>query len=320
MQERILEAIMFEPILKVKHLLVVGGTGFIGRWVVRGGIERGYRVSVLSRNLPEPIRKIEGVDYLKADISDRKSMLRAFETQQITHVVNLGGDINHSQYRNGGRKVIDTHFNGVLNLVHSLDWKHLECFTQIGSSDEYGNAHAPQLEVQTCSPISNYSFAKLATNQFLQMLHRTEGFPAIMLRLFLVYGPGQDQQRFFPQIISACLNNKPFPTSYGEQLRDFCYVEDIVKGVFLALESKDCYGEIFNLASGLPISIRSMIEHTINLVGSGLPEYGKVQYRVGENMALYANVEKADTLLKWKPTTSLDEGLRKTVEYFRGDS
>ena len=88
----------------------------------------------------------------------------------------------------------------------------------------------------------------------------------------------------------------------------------------MALESKDCYGEIFNLVSGLPISIRSMIEHTVNLVGGGLPEYGKVQYRVGENMALYANVEKADTLLKWKPTTSLDEGLSKTVEYFRGDS
>ena len=316
----VMEALMSKPVLKVKHLLVIGGMGFIGRWVVRGGINRGYHVSVLARNSPEHITTIEGVNYLRADVSDRNSILRAVQPHQITHVINLSGDINHVQYCNGGREVIDDHFNGVLNLVQGLDWEHLECFIQIGSSDEYGNAPAPQYEDQTCTPISNYSFAKLAANQFLQMLHRTESFPVIMLRLFLVYGPGQGQQRFLPQIILACINNNRFSTSYGEQIRDFCYVEDIVNGMFLALESKDCYGEIFNLASGLPISIRSMIERTINLANGGFPDYGKVKYRLGENMALYANVAKAANLLKWRPTTNLVEGLKRTVEYYRDGS
>ena len=80
--------------------------------------------------------------------------------------------------------------------------------------------------------------------------------------------------KILPQIISACIKNETFPTSYGEQLRDFCYVEDIVNGIFLALDSKNSYGEIFNLASGVPVSIRSMIDRITNLLDGGLPKYG----------------------------------------------
>ena len=304
---------------KEKQLLVVGGTGFIGRWIVQRGVENGYQVSVLTRSFPEESNKIDDVDYLQADISSREEVLQAIESKPITHVVNLGGDINHAQYRNGGREVIDSHFTGVLNLVQSLNWGHLKSFVQIGSSDEYGSAPAPQDETQTCSPISSYSFAKLAATEFLQMLHRTENFPVIIFRLFLVYGPGQDKQRFLPQIISACLDNKTFPTSKGEQLRDFCYVEDVVRAIFLALESEGCYGQIFNLASGVPVSIHSMIDRITNSVGSGMPEFGKTQYRVGESMALYADIRKIHEWLEWQPTTKLEDGLKKTIEYYRGD-
>ena len=69
-------------------------------------------------------------------------------------------------------------------------------FVQIGSSDEYGNIKAPQHEESREHPISPYSIGKLASTQFLQMLHRTEGFPAVILRPFLIYGPGQDNKRF----------------------------------------------------------------------------------------------------------------------------
>ena len=275
---------MLETTSQEKQLLVVGGMGFIGQWVVLSGVKRGYNVYILSRNTQEPLNNAQNVNYLKADLLDYEAVLRVLHNKKITHVVNLGGDINHSQFRNGGKQVIDAHFNGMLNLVHCLNWDYLKCFVQIGSSDEYGNAPAPQHEDQICVPISNYSLAKLAANEFLQMLYRTENFPAIVLRLFLVYGPGQDKQRFLPQIISACINNETFPTSYGEQLRDFCYVEDIANGIFLALESKKCYGQIFNLGSGNPVSIHSMIERVVNIVNAGLPDYGKFPYRVGENI------------------------------------
>ena len=92
------------------------------------------------------------------------------------------------------------------------------------------------------------------------MLNKTEKFPCSTLRIFLTYGPGQDKKRFLPQIISGCLANKSFATSRGEQLRDFCYIDDVVDAIFLCLENESSYGEIYNVGSGKPIQIKTMIE------------------------------------------------------------
>ena len=112
----------------------------------------------------------------------------------------------------------------------------------IGSSDEYGSNRAPQNEMQRESPISPYSFGKTASSHFLEMLNRIDNFPSCSLRLFLVYGPGQNDHRFIPQIIEGCLSDNIFNTSKGEQIRDFCFVEDIVEGreAIISLETANC--------------------------------------------------------------------------------
>ena len=152
---------------------------------------------------------------------------------------------------------------------------------------------APQHEDLRKQPISQYSLAKVANTQFLQMLYRTEKFPATTLRLFFTYGPGKDKERFFPQIINGCLEDSEFPTSAGEQLRDFCYmgatvdasrflpqiirgcldntkfptsageqyrdfcyIEDTIRAFLKALVEPEVEGEVFNVASGKPVSIR----------------------------------------------------------------
>ena len=136
------------------------------------------------------------------------------------------------------------------------------------------------------------------------MLYRTERFPVVILRLFLVYGPGQDSSRFLPQIIKGCFSGKEFETSLGEQLRDFCYIDDITDGILKTLKCNDVNGEVINLASGDPVSIRSVIEKVRNYIGKGRPIFGKIAYRPGENMKLYADTSKAESLLKWKSTTT----------------
>jgi len=89
-------------------------------------------------------------------------------------------------YSEGGRKHLEEHFTSLKNLIEILPRDHLKAFIQIGSSDEYGNAPAPQHEGLRESPISPYSIGKVAATHFLQMLHRTENFPATILRLFLL--------------------------------------------------------------------------------------------------------------------------------------
>ena len=168
-------------------------------------------------------------------------------------------------------------------------------------------------------PLSPYSLAKVAGTHFLQMLHRTEKFPALILRLFLTYGPGQDSSRFLPQIIRGCLDNTKFPTSAGEQYRDFCYVEDTVQAILLALITNKAVGEVINVASGEAVSIQTMIDNVCEFTSSGKPQYGEVPYRNGENMALYANVEKAEKYLQWKPQSKLDQGLQETIDWYKNN-
>jgi nucleoside-diphosphate-sugar epimerase len=146
------------------------------------------------------------------------------------------------------------------------------------------------------------------------MLFRTEGLPATTLRLFLTYGPGQDERRFVPQVIRGCLGRESFPASRGEQLRDFCFVQDTVEAVFAACLTPAARGEVINVASGQPVTIRHVVETIQRLVGGGCAEFGRIAYRPGENMALYADIAKARSLLGWEPRVSLAEGLAITAQ------
>ncbi len=297
------------------RLLVVGGNGFIGRHVVNHAVGLGWSVTSLNLSVePKGEERHLGVCYLAADIADRGALDKALAEPTFDYVVNCGGYIDHRLFFRGGRSVLDAHFRGVLNLVEVLDRKALRAFVNIGSSDEYGNSPAPQRETQREAPISPYSLGKVAATHFLQMLYRTEDFPATTLRLFLTYGPGQGDRRFLPQIIKGCIEGRSFPTSAGQQLRDFCFVGDIVDAVFAAFSRPKARGEVINVASGTAVSIRQVIEMVRNFVGRGVPQFGEVAYRAGENMELYADISKARALLDWEPKVSLEMGLKKTIQ------
>jgi len=300
-----------------KRLLLVGGTGFIGMHITKEALIRGYQVSIISKKHKPLSERLDGVEYLTIDISLKENLFHVLRGQTFHYVINLGGYIDHSNYFDGGGKVFDIHFTGTKNLVDCLNKRNLISFIQIGSSDEYGDNPAPQNESQRESPISPYSFAKTAATHLLQMLYKTEKFPVVILRPFLVYGPGQEGNRFIPQIIQGCLNDDKFPVSQGEQLRDFCFIDDIVNVVFLSLNNTDAQGEVINIASGELISIKDIVINIQSIIGMGAPQFGEVSYRVGENMQLYANIGKAKTLLKWESQVDLKDGLVKTINAYR---
>jgi nucleoside-diphosphate-sugar epimerase len=298
-------------------LLVVGGAGFIGQHVVKKALTQGFNIMVLSKNDCKAIDKLDGVTYLSSDISLKASLLTRLEGKVFDYVINLGGYVDHANYLNGGDKVYDVHFNGVRNLVDCIDKSKIKGFVQIGSSDEYGNNPAPQSEIQREAPISPYSCAKVASTYFLQTLYKTENFPAVILRPFLVYGPGQGIERFIPQIIKGCINNQKFPTSKGEQLRDFCFIDDVIQAIFSSLDNDSVHGEVINIASGKPISIKKMVNTIVDMIGSGEPQFDQIAYRSGENMALYGDITKAKKLLDWKPSVGLEQGLAETIKWVK---
>ncbi|MDP1604355.1 MAG: NAD-dependent epimerase/dehydratase family protein [Legionella sp.] len=306
---------------KLSRLLVVGGNGFIGQHVVKRGVLLGWDVTSLNRSLKHLPQEDSPVRHLVADTTNLQALAGALGGAKFDYVVNCSGEIDHTLFFKGeGRRVLNSHFLSVLNLTELINRDALQMFVNIGSSDEYGNSPAPQVETAREAPISPYSIGKVAATHFLQMLSRTENFPATTLRLFLTYGPGQDNRRFIPQIVRGCLEGRIFSTSKGEQLRDFCYIDDIVNAIFTVLANPAANGQIFNVASGEGISIRHMIETIVCLIGKGQPQFGEIPYRVGENMALYANISKVRSFLNWTPCVSLESGLEKTIQWIREQS
>lgn len=300
-----------------KNILIIGGTGFIGNSLAIESLKQGYQVCVISLNKPD--EEIKGVRYFQVDILNRTELKKVFKAVSCNYVVNLCGYVDHREFKNGGRKVIDTHFIGLQNILELIDWNILKKFVQIGSSEEYGSQSAPQNESLKEEPLSPYSFAKVSSTNLLKMLYMTHKLPVVILRLFLVYGPNQDKNRFLPQIIHGCLSKKSFPVSEGKQIRDFCYIDDVVSAILLTLDNDDILGEVLNIASGKAITIRKVVSMVQESIGNGKPEFGMISYRKNESMELYANIEKANRLLNWKPIVSIKEGLDKTIySYIEG--
>jgi len=301
--------------IKEKRILIIGGTGFIGRHLAMRCLKDTPFVTCLGLNPQKSFSS--DMEFIHADIFDKGQLERVLCGRPFQYVFNLGGYIDHTHYFKGGRKIIEAHFIGLMNLLDCLNKDELKGFVQIGSSDEYGNLPAPQRETMRESPISPYSFAKTAASHFIQTLSNIEGFPGVILRLFLVYGPGQDEKRFLPQIITAFLKDEPVETSGGKQLRDFCYIDDAVEGIIKAAATDEAKGRVINIASGIPVSIRDMINKVAALIGKGRPVFGARPYRQGENMELFADISVAKDILQWAPAVSIDEGLRKTIEYYQ---
>ena len=300
-------------------ILVIGGSGFIGGAIVRRAISLGWEVDSLGLSVPNKEKSESPVNYISADITKPED-LKILTAKPYHYIVNTGGYIDHSLFFDGGDKVVDAHFDGFLNILKSIDRSKLIRFINIGSSDEYGDVKAPQSERVRERPISPYSAAKVATAHFLQMLHKTDGFPGVSLRLFLCYGPGQDPKRFLPYLILSCLANDDIAISPGEQLRDYCFIEDVVDAVFLVLANDNADGKIFNIASGKAVSIKQVVETMVEIIGSGKPNFGAVPYRKGESMELYADINSASEILNWTPKTQLFDGLRETISFYKNQN
>lgn len=300
--------------MKREKILIIGGTGFIGYHLSKFLISKNYKVTSLSTKPPSKNNKVIGVKYLFSDIVDFKNLNIGKENYQ--YVVNLSGYVDHSN----NKLTYNTHYIGCVNLYEKLKKKKLKKFIQIGSSLEYGNLLSPQKErqVKRLKLNSVYSRSKLLATKFLQKKHKENNFPVTIIRAYQIYGPNQKTNRLIPFVIKNCLNNKSFKCSDGSQLRDFLYVDDFINGIYKILKKKrNLDGEIINLGFGIPQSVKYVIKLIHKYLKKGTPIFGKIKLRKDENIIMYPSIKKANDLLQWKPKISLENGLKKTINYFK---
>ena len=298
-----------------KKILIVGGTGFIGYHLARKSLTKGWQVTSISSNPPKKIRYLSRVKYIICDIT-KKNILKKNINKSFDYVVNLGGYVDHSNKK----KTYESHYLGCKNLTAIFLKKIPKTFVQIGSCVEYGNLKSPQKENTKSNPKlirSVYGKAKLLASMHLLNLFKKNNFPSVVLRLYLAYGPKQDVNRFLPIIIKGCIKNEKFPCSKGNQFRDFIHVDDVVDAILKSLVNEDAKGQIINIGSGKPKKIKNIIEQIKIITKGGHPEYGKIKFRKDEILKLYPSINKIKKILNWKPKTNLDEGLVKTINYYK---
>ena len=300
---------------KKPHLLIAGGTGFIGSFLAKEAIKRSWNVTSLSLTKPKKNRKVNNVKYLIGDITKKKIFGNIGD--DYNYVVNSSGYTSNLYKKKFKNKIYRSHVIGSLNLInHFLD-KEIDNYIQIGSSAEYGNAPHLQKESYACKPSNIYGLAKLKATKYLLKVSKNKNFRGNVLRFFQVYGPKQGKNRAIPQILYNCYKNKYFPASDGKQIRDFCYIDDVVDAIFKTLIQKKHKGHIINIGNGKGTSFKTLITLTLNIAKGGKPQFGKFNLRNHENPILVPNIDKAKKLLKWKPTTTLIKGLQETLRHLR---
>ena len=296
-----------------KKILIVGGTGFIGKELIKKCLKLKWKVTSISTKMVKSKNKMLGVKYLKCDISKKKNLDLKIK-EDFNYVVNLAGYVNHRHKI----KTYNSHYIGCKNLSNFFQNKKISSFIQMGSSLEYGKLKSPhheQMKVNQKSLKSIYAQSKLLATNYLLKLHVKKNFPCTILRLYLAYGPTQDYNRFIPIIIKSCLKNEKFPCSNGIQTRDFLYISDLIELIIKSIKNKKSKGQIINAGSGNKFKLKKVIKKIIKISHGGVPLYGKIKLRKDEAINYYPSILKAKKLLNWQPKVNFEEGLKKTVRY-----
>jgi len=303
---------------KNKRVIVTGASGFIGQHLCKALIEKEAIVVGFSRSTLDS--KYLSVQY-DVDILDQITIRQIVYAVQPDFVVHLAASKDRSVDTAAYREGYETNLMGSLNLINACqDIPVLARFVFLGSTDEYGKLQVPFKETEKEAPINAYGASKLAVTELLKTLARSNGFSSVILRPSIVYGPGQDDSMFLPALIRALVAGNSFDMSLGEQTRDFVYVDDLVQAIIQALLAPSLCGDVINISSATPIRIDALAKMTANILGKGAEEllkFGAKDYRTSDVMQYWAANTLAKSLLGWSPTVSLEEGVQRTVDYFK---
>ena len=309
-------------------LLVTGGAGFIGSNLVRSLLDRGDSVRVLDNFSTGKQENLEGLEgdlvILEGDIKDPATCEAACEgIEAVFHQAALGSVPRSIEEP---RTTHQVNLDGTLNMLLAARKQKVRRFVYASSSSAYGNTpEKVKVETMPASPLSPYAVSKLGGEQYTLVFSQVYGLDGVALRYFNVFGPRQDPESMYaavvPRFASDLLQGQA-PTIFGdgEQVRDFTYIENVVRANLLAVEcpGKAC-GKVYNVACGAATSVnrlfRIMREHVGGSAGKVKPKYAPE--RKGDVRNSQASIKSAQDELGYVPTVDVEEGIRLTLQWYR---
>lgn len=305
--------------------LVTGGAGFIGSHLVEALVNRGEAVRVLDNlcegKLENLAAVMDGIEFMQADLRDPGAVARA--VQGVDYVLHQAALRSVPRSVDDPLSTNDVNITGTLNLLiaaHQAGVKRVVCASS--SSIYGGSGETVQSESQLATPLSPYGASKMADEHYGYVFTHTYGLETVCLRYFNVFGPRQDPASEYaaviPRFILAALKDEPLEVhGDGLQSRDFTYVENVVEFNLLAATAPGIAGEVFNVGCGESYQVLQIKSYLEKILEKELKSY-HTPPRKGDARYTRADMSKAQHMLGYEVRVQFEDGLRRTVEFFRG--
>ncbi len=304
--------------------LVTGGAGFIGSHMVDALVQAGHTVRVVdnfSTGKRENLAHVaDRIDLREISITDRAALNEAM--RGVDYVFHLAALASVPRSVDDPLGCNEHNVTGTLNVLLAARDAGVKRVVYAGSSSAYGDVESEyKSEDMTPQPLSPYAVAKLAGEHYCQAFTSVYGLETVTVRYFNVFGPRQDPLSTYaaviPKFITAMLKGEaPRVEGDGTQSRDFTYVDNVVHGNLLACHTDGVAGQTFNIALGGRINLLDMIDILNDLLGTKIaPVF--VAPRPGDVKHSRASIDKARRLLAYEPVVSFEDGLAKTLAWYK---
>lgn len=304
-----------------KKILITGASGFVGAVLLRRIVDKHPKAKpfvILRKNFKDwRIKEVlNKVKVLEVDLTEEERLKKEVQKIKPDAVFHLAAYGAYSS-QNSLDEAVKTNILGTKNLLLALEGIDYQLFVNTGSSSEYGYKNHPMKETDFLEPASYYAATKAASTHLCNTYGFLNNRPIVTLRLFSVYGPYEEPGRFVPTAILAAVEGKEINVVKGPK-RDFVYVEDVADAYLSCLKLKKFDQRIFNTCSGVQTSIEKTAKLIVELAGSKSEvKVGTYKPRPWDTNYWVGTDTLAKNILKWQPKHSLQEGLSKSIEWFR---